>query len=218
MKTGFLPLKHQAYNFLKKMLIEGDISPGIIYSETKIAAECGISRTPMRDAIQILAQEGYIDIIPSKGFSVHKLNETDLTNLYQIRCALEGFCVVQLTKSIKTDFGKKIISSLKKYIQNQEEIIHSSQSIKDFTLQDTEFHNTIVHSLGNAHITSAFDSYHFQMREQTLISLKKEGRLEETLSEHKAIVAGIESGDSNISYNATLYHLEQPKGIIMLEM
>ena len=82
------PLQVRAYESLKDMILEGHLENGQIYSETKISQELGISRTPLRDAIQRLAQERYIDVIPSKGFRLHEMTEKDLLETFQIRCAL----------------------------------------------------------------------------------------------------------------------------------
>ena len=58
------PLNEQAYNYLQKLIMENHFSYQEVYSETKLSKELGISRTPLRDAVHRLAQEGYIDIIP----------------------------------------------------------------------------------------------------------------------------------------------------------
>ena len=68
------PLNEQAYNYLQKLIMENHFSYQEVYSETKLSKELGISRTPLRDAVHRLAQEGYIDIIPSKGFMLHQMN------------------------------------------------------------------------------------------------------------------------------------------------
>ena len=71
------PLNEQAYNYLQKLIMENHFSYQEVYSETKLSKELGISRTPLRDAVHRLAQEGYIDIIPSKGFMLHQMNRKD---------------------------------------------------------------------------------------------------------------------------------------------
>lgn len=81
-------LNEQAYEHLSTMIIENQLSYQKIYSETKLSKEIGISRTPFRDAVHRLAQEGYIDIIPSKGFRLHQLSEQDVMDTFQIRSAL----------------------------------------------------------------------------------------------------------------------------------
>ena len=87
-----LPLNEQAYNYLQKLILENHFSYQEVYSETKLSKELGISRTPLRDAVHRLAQEGYIDIIPSKGFMLHQMNRKDVNETFQVRSALETYC------------------------------------------------------------------------------------------------------------------------------
>ena len=86
------PLNEQAYNYLQKLIMENHFSYQEVYSETKLSKELGISRTPLRDAVHRLAQEGYIDIIPSKGFMLHQMNRKDVYETFQVRSALETYC------------------------------------------------------------------------------------------------------------------------------
>ena len=95
------PLNEQAYDHLQKLITDGQLSYHEIYSETKLAKELGISRTPFRDAIHRLAQEGYIDIIPSKGFRLHQITERDVIETFQIRTALETYCTMQIARDVK---------------------------------------------------------------------------------------------------------------------
>jgi DNA-binding GntR family transcriptional regulator len=210
------PLQIQAYEHLKKMIQEGELDPNCIYSETKIAKDLGFSRTPMRDAIQRLSQERYLDIIPSKGFQIHTLSEQDLIETYQVRCALEGFCTVQLAKDFEKPEAQRIIHSLEDLLAQQEEVINTSHSILQFTELDRQFHDKMVRYLGNSVITDTFDAFRYQMEKQTTLSLAKEGRLEETLEEHRNIFENIKIGAVGRTYKAILAHLEKPKEIIQL--
>lgn len=211
------PLQFQAYEKLKDMILSGHFEKQTIYSETRVAKEMGLSRTPLRDAIQRLEQERYLDVIPSKGFRLHELTSQDLLETYQIRCALEGFCVVQLAKDFQSTLTKEVIHSLDYYIAQQAEVIASSGSIESFAEYDDAFHKKIVYSLNNSVITETFDSCHYQMSQQTLLSLQAEGRMAETLEEHQNIVENIRIGAVGRSYKAALTHLEKPKGIIKLD-
>lgn len=81
-------LQMQAYDSIKNGILNGELEPGQLYSETKLSAKIGISRTPMREALQCLSQDGYITIIPSKGFMIRQLNEKDMKDSIQIQAAL----------------------------------------------------------------------------------------------------------------------------------
>ena len=74
-------LQMQAYDSIKNGILNGELEPGQLYSETKLSAKIGISRTPMREALQCLSQDGYITIIPSKGFMIRDR----ITDRYQRR-------------------------------------------------------------------------------------------------------------------------------------
>ena len=86
-----IPLNEQAYRHLQHMILTDQLSYQEIYSETKLSKELGISRTPFRDAIHRLAQEGYIDIIPSKGFTLHQLTKQDVDETFQMLLYLPDY-------------------------------------------------------------------------------------------------------------------------------
>ena len=106
-----IPLNEQAYNYLQKLILENHflIRKSI---RDKISKELGISRTPLRDAVHRLAQEGYIDIIPSKGFMLHQMNRKDVNETFQVRSALETYCTVQICKEFSSRKAKKLFKDL----------------------------------------------------------------------------------------------------------
>ena len=66
-------LQSQAYNIIKEKILSKSMDSDALYSETRLARELGISRTPLREALQCLSQDGYITIIPSRGFKIRCL-------------------------------------------------------------------------------------------------------------------------------------------------
>ncbi len=86
-------LQSQAYNIIKEKILSKSMDSDALYSETRLARELGISRTPLREALQCLSQDGYITIIPSRGFKIRCLNQDTMRESIQVRCAIEGFCV-----------------------------------------------------------------------------------------------------------------------------
>ena len=98
-------LQDQAYNYLIDMIKQGDLEKDKIYSINKMAEDFGISRTPLRDAVMRLDQERYIDVMPSKGFRLHKMEASDIEETYQIRSAIESYCMKQLARNVSTERG-----------------------------------------------------------------------------------------------------------------
>ena len=210
------PLQLQAHAALRQMILDGHFQPGVIYSERRISEELGISRTPLRDAIHRLAQEGYIDVIPSKGFQLHDMTREDLLHTYEIRCALEGFCVVRIANLINTQNAKKALHALESLILDQKKAA-ASGDIDSFAAYDTEFHNRIVNFVDNPLFTETFEVYRYNMHAQTLASLKSEGRLHATVLEHEAILNFMKAGDEWGSYNAAIRHIGMAQKLIEVE-
>ena len=145
----------QAYDSIKNGILNGELEPGQLYSETKLSAKIGISRTPMREALQCLSQDGYITIIPSKGFMIRQLNEKDMKDSIQIRCAIEGFCTTVIASQTDTKEGKELLRSLKMILDNMEEALNSD-ALEDFIYYDHQFHLLIVNYLHNDEFNQIF--------------------------------------------------------------
>lgn len=207
------PLNQQTYTYLKQLIIDSRLSYQEIYSETKVAKELGVSRTPLRDAMHRLAQEGYIDIIPSKGFRIHQLSQKDVTDTFQIRSALESYSTLKITRECNTPKAKSLFKELEKSIESMEEVMNTTKDIVEFSEHDFKFHHLIIDYIENEHFSSVFDSYLYRMKKLAWLSLSHEGRMEDTCREHRAILEGMRSGDSEHIYMITLNHMDRPKEI-----
>ncbi len=207
------PLNEQAFLHLKNMIINNELSYQEIYSETKLSKELGISRTPFRDAIHRLAQEGYIDIIPSKGFRIHKLTKQDVDETFQVRSALECYCTFQIAKESHTRKAKRLFKELGRIMEELTEILNTTQSIEDFCEYDFQFHNKIIDYLQNEQFTSVFSAFMYRMRKLAELSLAHKGRMQDTYDEHMAILTAMKDGDTMHIYEITLKHMDTPRGI-----
>ncbi|MEW6074363.1 MAG: GntR family transcriptional regulator [Planctomycetota bacterium] len=85
-----LPLREQVYEHLKRRLQAGTLAPGALLDQNALAAEMGISRTPLRDALLVLAAEGFVEILPRRGVRVAALTLDRIRDLYEIVGALEA--------------------------------------------------------------------------------------------------------------------------------
>lgn len=207
------PLNEQAYEHLQKMIINNELSYQEIYSETKLAKEIGISRTPFRDAIHRLAQEGYIDIIPSKGFQLHQLTKKDVDETFQVRSALECYCTLEIAKHAASRSAKKLFKELDEIMIRLKEILETTQSIEDFSNFDFQFHVKIIDYLENDQFSSIFAAFMYRMRRLAELSLSHKGRMKDTYEEHLAILDKMKAGDVEKIYETTLRHMDTPRGI-----
>lgn len=208
-----ISLNEQAYEHLRNMIVNDELSYQKIYSETKLSRELGISRTPLRDAIHRLVQEGYIDIIPSKGFQLHQLTKQDVTDTFQVRSALESYCTLEITKQTDSDKAQSLFAELEEIMEHLHDILNTTQSIEEFMKYDFMFHVKIIRYLENEQFYSIFGTFMYRMQRLAALSLSHKGRMMDTYKEHRAILDCMKAGDANNIYEITLKHMDTPKGI-----
>lgn len=208
-----ISLNEQAYEHLRNKITNSELSYQQIYSETKLAKELGISRTPFRDAIHRLVQEGYIDIIPSKGFQLHQLTRQDVEETFQVRSALECYCTFEITKNYQSPAAKKLFKNLDSIVRQLKDILQTTQDIEQFSNYDFQFHVKIISYLENAQFSAIFDTFMYRMQRLAALSLSHEGRMKDTYEEHLAILESMKAGDLKNIYEITLKHMDTPKGI-----
>jgi len=201
-------LQELAYMKMREKVLSRQFERGVIYSETKLAEEIGISRTPMRDALQRLCQEGYLDIIPSKGFMLHKLDADDLEETYHIRCAIEGYCMQMISGKASTKKGMNLLNKLEKLIGKQAAVLERNGSSEAFSELDQQFHSTIVSFAGCAQFNDLFGSHTHRIYQFAVNSFEQEGRMDEAIQEHRQMLFAAKNGRSVEAYQATLYHMD----------
>ena len=206
-EKSFLQL--QAYDSIKNGILNGELVPGQLYSETKLSAQIGISRTPMREALQCLSQDGYITIIPSKGFMIRQLNEKDMKDSIQIRCAIEGFCTTVIASQADTKEGKRLLNNLKMILDNMAEALNSD-SLEDFIYYDHQFHLLIVNYLHNDEFNQIFQRLLYLIHLTSQDALSAEGRIQGTIDEHLAYYNAVKEGNGQKAYNIMIEHLMMP--------
>ncbi len=206
-------LQQEAYQYIKDRILSGSLTFNEIYSESQIAREVGISRTPVRDAVHLLYQEGYLDILPNKGFTLHKMTEQDVMETYEVRCAIEGYCCRKLAGQKQTGAGKKLAAKLEASCRRQEEIFSASRDPETFSQEDQHFHWLLVEASENDAFQEFFRQYMYKLQRLAALSLQKPRRMEETLAEHRRILQAILEGDPAEAYQAALDHIQAPLNI-----
>jgi len=89
-------LREQVYEYLRRAINRGELSPGAFLDQNQISAELGISRQPLRDALIQLETEGLVTVLPRRGVMVTRLTLDDIRHLYEVIGALEGAALVSV--------------------------------------------------------------------------------------------------------------------------
>ena len=142
-----LSLKLQAYQYLKTKILNCEYRPNEFLNEQKLCAEMGnISRTPMRDALGRLEQEGLITILPKKGLMVSGITEEDVHSMFEMRLLVEPYAL----RTYGADIPKEQLSAFV-------ELMHNPDRIDDFCKSDDDFHELLMSTLPNKYLRSAHD-------------------------------------------------------------
>lgn len=230
--TGKIPLQTQAYDYLKEMILSGKLQPDTLYSETRISAEIGISRTPMREAIRCLSQDGYITVVPSKGFILRQLNEKDMEESIQIRCAIEGFCIHMAAAAAETKRVQKLLREMGSTLEKMRKILDGKNGpceenirngtwnqvkLGQFIRYDHQYHLALISHLGNQEFQLIFQRLMYLFQLTTASALKIPGRTEDTLKEHQLIFRYLSEGNGDAAYKIMMVHLMTPLTMHLVE-
>ncbi len=207
-------LQQQAYDYIKERILSGEFTPDTLYSETKLSSQAGVSRTPMREALQCLSQDGYITIVPSKGFQIRHLTEKDMVESIQVRCAIEGFCTSTIAAQIGTPKGKELISALDDILNNMSTCVTEAQSspeaLSRFISYDHSFHLKLVEYVENEEFQQLYQRLMYMIRLTSHTSLSKKERIQGTLDEHNKYFNALKDGNSHEAYTILIDHLLMP--------
>lgn len=200
-------LKDQIYKLIKDDILDQVYGEDEILNERKISEALNVSRTPVREALKALEAEDWVEYIPYKGIVVKKMDIQDLTALYQVRRVLAQLMVELSMENITPAIGVKLNESL----QRQRDIIASeNRSIQEFNDADVNFHKILIRNTGNSYLKKLIYELRDRFRCLCLNSLVSgEGRFEEILEEHQAIVEAFIVGDRAKTVEAMLRHIDR---------
>lgn len=208
------PLPAQIYQYLKEKILDGKLDKDTLYSETKMAKELSVSRTPLRDALRYLEQDGYIEIVPSRGFRIRKLDQEGLRASIEIRCAIEGYCAYRVAEQFNTPQVRALLKKLEETIVGMEQCVEQCPDdpaqLNTFIDFDHAFHSHIITFANVEEFHTEFQRVRYLVRQTSKSALKVPGRSQETLEEHQRIFSCLRAGEAVNAYQAMLRHLRQP--------
>lgn len=153
-----LGLSNIAYRHIKEKLLTGSFPGGSMLSETTLAKEIGISRTPIREAIAQLEREGLLNQIPRYGTFVRVLDRDEVAELYEFRAELEGFAAEQAAAHLTPRFRAELQQHCRRMMAILRDIRagllrgeppESSTLSEKWMLEDASFHTAIIRAGGN---------------------------------------------------------------------
>ena len=205
--------KLKAYKHLKRYIIEYQLQPGQRLEHEYLKRVIGVSTTPIREAMNQLAQEGYIYQIKNRGYFVSILMGEELKNLCEIRQALELFA---LKKTLATEvvIPEKTISVLERLMEKYAEFVEKDISIQRLAL-DRVIHLTLAKLSDNKDLVKElrciFEKTHYKRK--ILEVLPKRGKI--AAAEHLALLKYIKNNDVENALNTLEAHISNSKESVL---
>lgn len=187
---------------LRQRIFSHELRPGSWVDEQALAEEFGISRTPLREALKVLAAEGLVTLKPRRGCYVTELSDEDLDQIIDIVAMLEGRCALEATRRL----GAGALQQLESLHDGLERAA-SRNDIDDFFEANQEFHRTLQQLTGNPWLLQVIQDLRKVMKLSRHHSLFREGRLMRSLEEHRAIMGAIRDRDPERAEAAMRAHL-----------
>jgi len=176
---------------LRQRIFAHELTPGTWIDEQKLAEQYGISRTPLREALKVLASEGLVELKPRRGCYVTEISPQDLDDIFPLMAMLEGRCAAEAVNNA----SPLDIATLKS-IHEQLESAARDGRIDAFFEANQEFHKKIQELAGNRWMLSVIQDLRKVLKLSRLHSLSLEGRLQQSLDEHRVIMAAFEARES----------------------
>ena len=200
---NYQPLRETVCEALRDAIRRGVLEPGERLMEVQLAEELGISRTPVREAIRKLEQEGYVIMLPRRGTYVSSLSVHDVKEIFEIRSALESLAISLATMRIEPEELEKLRALL---VEIEGHI--KREDIDKIVATDIEFHG-LLYQVSNLKE---------QLARFRTLSMSYPGRLQKTLEEHRAMVEAIAAGDLDAARDAAEHHMEQAEETLLKAM
>ncbi len=205
-KDSQFSLKEKAYAEIRRRILNGELSAEAPLSEYQLAAELGLSRTPVREAVKRLESEGLLQSIPNRGTFVAELTARDISEIYQVREQLEGFAARITAERMPEEGMKRLEEEI-----NLLNTLASEGQLVEVVDSDIRLHKLILASTQNSRLIELLGTLDDQMHRVRARFPQSSEWLETTLAEHANIVKAIKARNGDEAERAMKTHLRSAR-------
>ncbi len=200
--NAYLPLRDVVFQTLREAILKGELRPGERLMELQLAAKLGVSRTPIREAIRMLEQEGLAVTIPRKGAEVARMTEKDMEDVLQIRESLDELAVQIACDKIT----EQQLVSLTLAMKNFEKSIRLG-NLNKIVEYDVEFHDIIYEATDNPKLVTLLNNLREQIYRYRVEYLKEKDNYPMLIKEHEDIVKALKQKNKESVSNIIRIHI-----------
>ena len=201
--------KNLAYKEIKEMFLSCRFSPGTMLSENEIARTLDMSRTPVREALQVLQNEGFVTVCPKQGVRFQGLTTTELREILELRAAVEGYVTAACLP-----LSERRLAEVEAIIELQRPCSVSGD-VETYLVHDAAFHNYFVGLYGNSLISAVIRSISERFRSVGLQVLQDAESVRLSFQGHLAIMEAVRAADASAALRAVHAHINFGKSRLL---
>jgi len=194
-----LPLSEQAYSQLRDMIVRLDFAPGDVLREDALQERLGLGRTPIREALQRLAREHFITVIPRRGMFVSGIDVSELSMLFETRTVLEPYAARLAAARGTDDHWVRMADAL--------DGVSDAAGNEDLMTIDRLGHEIMWEAAGNRFLVDTLDMLYAQSDRLWHLYLADVADMSHAVEEHGEIMDALRSGDSERAGELTEDHI-----------
>lgn len=198
-------LKTLAYNSIRQKIVNCEYAPGTFLNEEMLTSALNLSRTPVRDALSRLEQEGLVEIHPKRGITVTPLNFRDINMIFELRALYEPYILLNYGRLLPADQLNRYYKIFLSPPTDDRQHIDGRSSFQ----LDAEFHSMLVNTCPNIYMRQSYALTQTQNeRFRHMTGIQHDQRLKETFQEHLNIVRCCLEQNWTEAAEQMRYHIE----------
>ena len=197
---------------LREAILDSQLEPGTRLREEELARYFGVSRTPVREALQVLRTEGIIEFVPNQGARVSTLTTDDILALYLVREVLEGLSARLAASRMKSSQQQALIQIL-----DQMEAASANNDPEEMERLNLKFHAQLRQAAGNPYLDRFLEQVEHAVRRFGQTTFYYPGRMETSTEEHRLISDAILANDPGAAEQLAMNHMRRARQL-RLEM
>lgn len=200
----------QAMDQIRQLIFDGELGAGTDHLESELAERLGMSRTPVREATLILAQQGLLEVRPRKGVRIVALSPTDMREIYEVLTELESLAA---ERAAKAGYSEAELQGLRASIDAMESALEHEDR-EAWALADDAFHTELVRLGGNSRVKSIVAMISDQVRRARAVTLHIRPLPIKSNEDHRAVFDAIRRGDADAARNRHRAHRQDAREVL----
>jgi len=200
----------RAYDILKEQILTCQLPPGASLNEGRLAESLEVSKTPIREALRMLAHEGFVEVLPRQGYRVTDLTLADVQEIFHLRLLLEPAAAALAAERATAD-QLQVLRALA-------EDGGDAAAAGDFAAviaQNREFHVRLAEASGNTRLAATLRHLLEEIQRLFLAGLDLQGSVEEQRGEHRDLVAALLKGNHHLAHDIAVRQIESSRERVM---